>query len=490
MVAILVSGTTLFAQVNHFQLGFGGALPAGWTGEGIYMTSTESNRNTTYEGTFGGTHSIKMLIPCVVTTKGYYTAGTLSFWIYEKNDGAGYVKVEKSTDGSTWVLIDSIAYSSTSPYTQHTYDINDNSPSVQLRFSSGMKEFYMDDVSLTSLPPADDNAYLLNLGVNGTYFPEFETVVTDYAADITYPTATIDAITFNPEATFVVDYPQPEDYFGTEAERTGTVTVTAKDGAATETYNILFNVTGYHVQFGFPSTGGNKAVDGWEAVGTYIASSENNGLYEGDNALRFTIDSGYVHSTKYYGVDTISFFTKVGTNDGSAVTPGETLSVKAKGKSDIFWTDLGTLVTGTDITESWQKVEYILDMNSETDSIEIEWMVEYENSQTRIYIEDIGISGHPTYMDPSFYSDVENSMAQQLLLKVYPNPASEFITAELPGNKSKGVLRIYNMMGQEVITAIIDQKISTIEVSGLTEGIYIISAETEGVSYKNKLMIK
>jgi hypothetical protein len=490
---MLFSAMALSAQVDHFQLGFGNSLPAGWTGEGIFMTSTASNRNTTYENTFGGTHAIKMLIPCVVTTKGYYTAGTLSFWIYEKNAGDGYVKVEKSTDaGVTWVEIDSIALNSAVevPYTQFTYEINDDSPSVHFRFSSGLKEFYMDDLSLTSLAPENDNAYLFNLGVNGQFLSEFETTTMEYAADLTYPIATIDAVTFHPEATVQIDYPSPEEYFGTEEERTASVTVTAKDGTTTENYEILFNVTGYHIEFGFPSTGGNIAANGWEAKHTYVTSSENNGLYDGDNALRFTRDSGYVHTIKYYGVDTVSFFTKVGMNDGSAMEPGETLNVSAKGGSDIFWTDLGTFTTGTEITDQWQEVELILDMASETDSVEVRWFVRIANSQTRIYLEDIGISGHPTYLDPSFYTDVENKLVRKNQLNVYPNPASEIVNIQLPENLTQGRLSVYNITGQEVISLKITESTQQVSVTELPKGIYIISLSAGSEKYLDKLLVK
>jgi hypothetical protein len=491
-IMMMMAGTMLYAQVDHFQLGFGGSLPPGWVGDGIYMTSTASNRNTTYAETFGGTHAIKMLIPCQVTTKGYYTAGTLSFWIYEKNEGDGYVKVEKSTDnGATWTEIDSIVYETTaSDYAQHTYDLNDNSPSVMIRWKSGLKEFYMDDASLTSMPPADDNAYLLSLSVNGKSFDEFETAQTQYETSITYPTAVIDAVPFNEEASVEIDYPSAEEYFGSEAERTATITVTAKDGTTTETYEILFNVTGYHIQYGFPFTGGNAAADGWEALHTYITNSENNGQYYGDNALRFTKDSGYIHTTKYWGVDTISFYTKVGMNDASAIQDGETMKISAKGGGDIFWTDLGTLTTGTDITDTWKKVEYVLDMTNEEDSVEVRWMVEYENSQTRIYLDDIGISGHPTYMDPSVYPGFENIIPAESMLKVYPNPADEFVFIELPENNFRGQLRVINLVGQEVMSAIINENHSMVNVSGLQAGIYLVTVEAEGKVYNNKLLVK
>jgi hypothetical protein len=177
-------------------------------------------------------------------------------------------------------------------------------------------------------------------------------------------------------------------------------------------------------------------------------------------------------------------------NDASAIQDGETMKISAKGGGDIFWTDLGTLTTGTDITDTWKKVEYVLDMTNEEDSVEVRWMVEYENSQTRIYLDDIGISGHPTYMDPSVYPGFENIIPAESMLKVYPNPADEFVFIELPENNFRGQLRVINLVGQEVMSAIINENHSMVNVSGLQAGIYLVTVEAEGKVYNNKLLVK
>lgn len=484
----MVLAGNLHAQVTHFELGFGPFLPSGWTEEGVYMTSTESNRNVDSDEHLGGSHSVKMNAPlCVVTTKPYYTAGTLTFWLYTNQTGEGDVIVEKSADGENWVEILTVNSTDEMEYTKYTVEIDDNSPSLQLRWTSSLKNFYLDDVTLTSMTPEQDNAYLFNLGVDGMYFSEFQTVETNYTAEITYPVASVMAETFHPDATYTIDMPQPEEYFGTEEERTASVVVTAPDGETTQTYEILFTVTGYHETYGFPNTGGNLAAPGWEADGTYVTSSQSNDKYSGDNALRFTTLDGTVFTNKYNGVDTISFYTMVEMNDGSEIEEGEQLIVSTKSQDEIFWTEVANLVTGTDITGEWQEKRYTID--NESDSVQIRFEVTSENSATRIYLDDIAISGHPTFLDPENYVGVNE--IKKASLKVYPNPATERLIIQLPDDRNGGNLVISNLVGQKVKEIALKANSNTVSVTDLPKGLYILSVNFEDKEQiTQKIMVK
>ncbi len=486
-LTMLLAGN-LNAQVTHFELGFGPFLPSGWTEEGVFMTSTESNRNVDWEGTYGGSHSVKMNAPtCIVTTKPYYTAGTLSFWLFSNQSGEGEVLVEKSVDGENWEELLTIPSNDIMEFTEYSVEINDDSPEVQIRWTSSLKNFYLDDAKLTSMEPGQDNAYLFNLGVDGMYFSDFQTNETNYTAEITYPVASVMAETFHPSATYTIDMPQPEEYFGTEEERTAFIVVTAPDGQTTETYEILFTVTGYHETFGFPNIGGNLAAPGWDADGTYVTSSQDNGLYPGDNALRFTTLDGTVFTNKYNGVDTISFYTMVDMTDGSEIEDGEQLIVSTKSQDEIFWTEVADLATGTDITGEWQEKRYIID--NESDSVQIRFAVTSTNSATRIYLDDIAISGHPTFLDPDNYVNVDEF--KKLSLKVYPNPATENMIIQLPGERNNGKLVISNLVGQKVKEMALNANTNTISVADLSKGLYILSVNIENnKQITQKIMIK
>ncbi|MGC9344954.1 MAG: hypothetical protein ACP5E3_19775, partial [Bacteroidales bacterium] len=357
-ITLPIAGAISNAQVRHFELGFGSTLPQGWTADGVFMTSTASNRNTTYEETFGGTHAVKILKPCTITTKGYYTAGTLSFWLMSKDTGVDSLVVEKSADGgNTWTKLLSVVSDDVFPYTNYSVDINDDSPSVKLRFSSSdAKEFYMDDLYLTtSQPLSDDNAYLLELHVNEMPLPGFEPGVLQYEQALTYPEASVQAVTFHPEASFQVNLPEPNDFFGSDAERTGTVEVTSKDGSQTQSYEILFNVDGYHLRYGFPQSGGGAIPAKWSTSGSYTAPGISNDLYNGPNAIRFTTLDGSLVTEHYKGVDTVMFYTKVEMNDGSAIQAGEILTMSTKGPGDADWTEIGSFTTDSEISADWQQ---------------------------------------------------------------------------------------------------------------------------------------
>lgn len=73
-------------------------------------------------------------------------------------------------------------------------------------------------------------------------------------------------------------------------------------------------------------------------------------------------------------------------------------------------------------------------------------------------------------------------------LKVYPNPnSSGVLNIE---NAANGVLSIYNTMGQKVITQNIDETNSSIDISKMTKGIYIVILESNGTKLNTKLIVE
>ena len=59
-------------------------------------------------------------------------------------------------------------------------------------------------------------------------------------------------------------------------------------------------------------------------------------------------------------------------------------------------------------------------------------------------------------------------------LKVFPNPADDFVHLIIPGKESSGVLSIMDMSGREVLQQACDHKETGLDVSSLSEGIYLI----------------
>jgi hypothetical protein len=76
---------------------------------------------------------------------------------------------------------------------------------------------------------------------------------------------------------------------------------------------------------------------------------------------------------------------------------------------------------------------------------------------------------------------------------VYPNPASEEVTIELSSSKENITLEIMNTIGQvvyqEVIISSSAKTLKTINTSGLTKGVYMITISTENNKVFKKLVI-
>jgi hypothetical protein len=77
---------------------------------------------------------------------------------------------------------------------------------------------------------------------------------------------------------------------------------------------------------------------------------------------------------------------------------------------------------------------------------------------------------------------VKNNFA----VNVYPNPATSNVSFSTDMNG--GVLSVYNITGQRVMAAVIEN--NTLNVSALNGGIYFITIEKEGKSYHSKLSVK
>lgn len=61
-----------------------------------------------------------------------------------------------------------------------------------------------------------------------------------------------------------------------------------------------------------------------------------------------------------------------------------------------------------------------------------------------------------------------------LLLQVYPNPSRDNVLVEHPGTNPGDILRVYNSRGQQVKEVSIDQEATSLDISNLPRGIYLI----------------
>jgi predicted deacylase len=74
------------------------------------------------------------------------------------------------------------------------------------------------------------------------------------------------------------------------------------------------------------------------------------------------------------------------------------------------------------------------------------------------------------------------------LLNVYPNPAHEVITIELLGTHAKGILKIYNLQGADLITEQLTGRPLQISIRNLPKGVYLVKFTNEDTSGVIKLI--
>lgn len=68
-------------------------------------------------------------------------------------------------------------------------------------------------------------------------------------------------------------------------------------------------------------------------------------------------------------------------------------------------------------------------------------------------------------------------------IAVYPNPAHNFITVEYMDLKNPTDVKIYNVLGQNVLQTNITSQLSTIDLSDLTSGIYLLQVDGRTVRF-------
>jgi hypothetical protein len=85
-----------------------------------------------------------------------------------------------------------------------------------------------------------------------------------------------------------------------------------------------------------------------------------------------------------------------------------------------------------------------------------------------------------------------NDMSAGALIKIYPNPASEFVTISFNGAYGNQPCRIIvrDLMGKEVHSATSHNKTINIRTGSWTKGVYIISVAQEGVTASRALIIR
>jgi hypothetical protein len=78
---------------------------------------------------------------------------------------------------------------------------------------------------------------------------------------------------------------------------------------------------------------------------------------------------------------------------------------------------------------------------------------------------------------------------QDYAIELYPNPASDFVTVEIPDIKAKFLVSVYSAEGKMLHSETIDQTVTHLDISYLKPGIYILRFDTEGEVATRRLVV-
>lgn len=493
MILMVVMG--LNAQEYLIYEGFeANEPPPGWTIDNVAWSSASSNAHNEFDGKW-----CAKLKPseCTLTTRLIQSADTLTFWMKVKDLTAdAHLYILKSQDGgTTW---DTIAVDPQDRLNDSVFQFikvgihDDPAEGIQVRWfatatggnnSKGI--FTVDDVTVSKMAPAADDATLSMLKVDDMVLKDFVYNKFDYELELPYATEIVTVSAEANNSTATVNITQPQNIYGTEASRTSTVEVTAPDGTTIETYNIVFSVSSYVFAEGFSKFGSNAVpFDHWEVYQTYthdnVIDPGDHGEFPGIGAFKFVRGQedkqGYL-KFKYKGCGILSFYLFVQEPDGN-----EALKVEAKVGFGLPQT-VGNYTADSMTTTEWKK--FVIEIN-ETDSVLFTfWPTMTMDGATRIWMDDISLTGFGFTPPAVGISNVN----KQLTLRCYPNPATDLLTVDI-GDNIRGIIVFHNVLGATIREIPVLNARSTIDVSQLDAGIYFISLKGNSSVFPTKLIVK
>lgn len=476
VIAGLFSLSMAFGQSDLFNEGFSGT-PDGWSIENTFMSS---NNN----GLYSGSKSVKLKSDgTTITTSSYNSAAQLSYYFMPraKSDDASNagstIVVQKSTDGgSTWVDVHTTTITEdqaaeTKVWYKDSCDIDEATVILKIS-SSPAASMYIDDLRLTQTPAATNNADLDSIKINDGYVMA-EIGKTDYVVDLYYVSAVVvDGTALSPTAS--VSIAQASDIFSTtEADRTAVITIKSEDETVTTNYNVLFNIiadTLINENFGANTLGSN-----YTSTAQYMFTPPSNGntlpeSTDGSNVYGFVTNS-ILQFNALENIDALSFKAalrkdeaddfeiKIFKYTGNDSTLIETLTVAGSGLT----------------TDAWKEISVDV---KETAATTIK-MITYQTSdhKSRICIDDVVL----TRMETSAAVASQNKTK----VSVYPNPAQDHLS--ISGVEGQFAVNIYGLNGVHMLKAL---NATSIDISAVPSGCYLVKVEAENNTMVQRLIVK
>lgn len=101
------------------------------------------------------------------------------------------------------------------------------------------------------------------------------------------------------------------------------------------------------------------------------------------------------------------------------------------------------------------------------------------NFQYRCVVYDSLGGCHNTSSPASLSVPVGINDIELLDIKFYPNPASSYITLDLPTNINNATITIYSILGQQQLRTTTNKSQTNIDLDGLTNGVYLVEVSSD-----------
>lgn len=131
-------------------------------------------------------------------------------------------------------------------------------------------------------------------------------------------------------------------------------------------------------------------------------------------------------------------------------------------------------------------------ISSQTEGL-VSTYVNAPDAGTAVYRYYVSNDGGTTFLDSidlmvSSTADVPVITAEQLSVKVAPNPATEYILVSTTG-ASSATVRIIDILGNQILKSTISES-KTIDVSEYRNGIYFVIVESKGTTINRKVIVR
>lgn len=106
------------------------------------------------------------------------------------------------------------------------------------------------------------------------------------------------------------------------------------------------------------------------------------------------------------------------------------------------------------------------------------------NGNSIVYVDNLNFD--------NLITSVSDQSALNHLLNIYPNPASDIISLDIDfvGNSESTEVNIFNLTGKLVKSEILNQDVNQVDISNLSNGIYVVSVKTNNLIENQKLIIQ